>query len=136
MTKINLTTKQQKFCDEFLLGKTKRDALMSAGYSEMTANKSAAAIFDNKNVQKYINAHQAKLSQKTQATFSNKVELLWKMAKVSAADDKAVAVVTCIAELNKMQGHHSAEKHVNVNLKADVDLEQVMKLVKEKKRDY
>lgn len=37
--------------------------------------------------------------------------------------DVSVAL-SAIAESNKMQGHYSAEKHVNLNLSADVDVKQ------------
>lgn len=41
-----------------------------------------------------------------------------------------------ISEMNKMQGHYSPEKHVNVNIKTDPDLQQVEDLIKQHGKDY
>jgi hypothetical protein len=42
----------------------------------------------------------------------------------------AKSVITAIAELNKMDGHYSAEKVINHNYNADTDLEELKKETK------
>lgn len=41
-----------------------------------------------------------------------------------------------ISEMNKMQGHYSPEKHVNVNIKTDPDLQQLESLMNQHGKEY
>lgn len=41
-----------------------------------------------------------------------------------------------INEMNKMQGHYSPEKHVNVNIKTDPDLQQLENLINQHGKEY
>ena len=44
--------------------------------------------------------------------------------------------ISAIAEANRMQGHHSAEKVTQVNINVDTDVQQVNELLKQYEKEY
>ncbi|WP_218813990.1 hypothetical protein [Rickettsiella endosymbiont of Dermanyssus gallinae] len=46
------------------------------------------------------------------------------------------SAIQAIAEMNKMQGHYAAEKHMNLNVAVDTDIEQLEKLIEKYRKDY
>ena len=44
--------------------------------------------------------------------------------------------IQAIGEMNKMQGHYAAEKHVNVNMNVDGDIKKLENLIKKYRKDY
>lgn len=44
--------------------------------------------------------------------------------------------IQAIAEMNKMQGHYAAERHVNMNVNVDSDIEKLESLIKKYRKDY
>jgi phage terminase small subunit len=65
MTK-ELTDKQKRFCDEYLIDLNATQAAMRAGYSEKTANEQGARLLANVSVQEYVQAKQKRLEKKTE----------------------------------------------------------------------
>lgn len=77
-----------------------------------------------------------------------KITYEWKLNKLKRIIDAFIADEVClipkevsialhaISEMNKMQGHYSTEKHVNINVKADPDLKKVESLVNQHAKDY
>jgi hypothetical protein len=54
------------------------------------------------------------------------IKIINKLSKISELDAKsAKPVISAIAELNKMDGHYSAEKVITTNLNVDTDLKKV-----------
>ena len=72
----------------------------------------------------------------------------WKLKKLKQVVDTFINDAACltpkevstalqaIAEMNKMQGHYSAEKHVTINVNADPDLQQIESLVNQHAKEY
>lgn len=72
----------------------------------------------------------------------------WKLKKLKQIVDAFIqdeAILTpqevrtallAISEMNKMQGHYSPGKHVNFNIKADPDLQQLEDLIKKHGKEY
>jgi hypothetical protein len=56
--------------------------------------------------------------------------------KGSLTPQEVRIALLAISEMNKMQGHYSVEKHVNINVKADPDLQQLENLINQHGRDY
>ena len=51
---MSLTPKQKRFCEQFMLLPTKKEAVIAAGYSEKGATVTAAKLWKNPEVQDYI----------------------------------------------------------------------------------
>lgn len=56
-----MTTKQQKFCDEYLISGNATDAAIKAGYSPKTAKQIATENLSKPNVKAYIDGQLAQL---------------------------------------------------------------------------
>lgn len=63
-----LTPKQQRFCDEYLIDLNGKQAAIRAGYSARTANEQAARLLTYVSVRSHIAGCKAKLSEKTGRT--------------------------------------------------------------------
>ena len=80
------------------------------------------------------------------ATFDHTIKKLWNVVEagisdhveqVKIADPKRIALgLQASAELSKMQGHYSAEKHTNVNINLDSDIETTKKVMDEMLEKY
>lgn len=71
-------------------------------------------------------------------TFDWKIKKLKKIAELCVSDDAVhidqinpTAATGAISELNKMQGHHSAEKHLNVSMNVDTDLQTIQSMMQD-----
>ncbi|WP_342227999.1 hypothetical protein [Rickettsiella endosymbiont of Rhagonycha lignosa] len=56
--------------------------------------------------------------------------------EASLTSQEVRTALIAISEMNKMQGHYSPEKHVNVNIKTDPDLQQLEDLIKQHGKEY
>ncbi len=144
-TKYNfkhLTSKQQKFCDTYLInGLNATAAAREAGYSEKSCASIAINAFKSNHIKNYINNRQLKIREKQMnlgVTFDYKINKLKMIADLAMPEDaksikeiNASATIQAIAELNKMQGDYAAEKRVNtnVNFDADSDIQKTKELV-------
>ncbi len=137
-----LTLKQIEFVKHYVATACKdiRESMSKAGYADTD--------FDTKQFDKIVKSPimiaAIKKEQERIAyllpmlpSFQAKADLLWKMVYDCKDDDRERGVaLKAIAELNKMQGHYSAEKHIIVNLNADADVEITKALVKQYKQEY
>ena len=116
-----LLSRLRKFCDSYILTGDIVGSARLAGYPEGSANPYKA--LKNPRVIKYIKGKQSLMDKEFKSTFG------WKIKKCEVIIDSIVGdtpdtvdkqhahtAVSTIAELNRMQGHHAAEKHVNVNI--------------------
>lgn len=55
---------------------------------------------------------------------------------VSLTPQEVRTALLAISEMNKMQGHYFPEKHVNVNIKTDPDLQQLENLINQHGKEY
>lgn len=72
----NLTAKQKRFCDEYLIDMNGTQAAIRAGYSEKTANEQAAQLLAKLSVSEYISERREKLSKKLEITQERVLEEL------------------------------------------------------------
>lgn len=68
MEELELTDKQKRFCEEYLLDLNATQAAIRAGYSAKTANEQAGRLLVNVSIQNYISELQKERSERTQVT--------------------------------------------------------------------
>lgn len=68
MSKEQLTPKQQRFCEEYLIDLNATQAAIRAGYSAKTANEQGARLLANVSVQAFIDEGKKQRSAKTGIT--------------------------------------------------------------------
>lgn len=160
-----LMRKHVEFCEYYITnGQNALKAALQAGYgtgnSKRTASLAWGLLRGNtrtaKLIQQYIKKRLSKVERKLEVGFEKKVEKLWHIADTCAPDDPQPFIdktgrlvvkiadprtaVSAISELNKMQGHHAAERHVTINLEADPDIikmKEIMPgLIENHKQEY
>jgi phage terminase small subunit len=113
---LNLTIKQRLFCKAYLAnGYNATQAAITAGYSENCARQIGAELLSKPYIRAFIDQTMEKIEKKLDITFETKAELLWKCALRCSGDTEftdfiPTSLISAVAELNKMQGHHAAEK--------------------------
>ncbi len=71
-----MTSKQKRFCDEYLVDCNATQAAIRAGYSEKTARVTAANLLTNPNIKAYVDEQLGRLHSKTIATAEEVMEYL------------------------------------------------------------
>lgn len=136
-SKKELSEQLRKFCVAYVEnGNSAHKAALIAGYSEDYAKTNSFKLLRKPNVKAYINKLLEKIDKKIGVSFDYKIQKL-KLAVDRALpdDEKSEATInpqigiTAIAELNKMQGHYSAEKHINANLNTDTEISDIKELM-------
>lgn len=134
-----ITTRQREFIEELILnGHNQKQAALIAGYPKGRAPSinSCPAMW------KYHRERLAEFEEKLQITANWKANKLRQIILKALPDNDEEgkpnysAVISAISELNKMQGHYSAEKHVNTNLNVDTDMIELVELIKKYKSEY
>lgn len=82
----DLTPKQQRFVEEYLIDLNGKQAAIRAGYSEKTAKEQAARLLTNANVQKAFQAERCSQAKRTQVTADRVIEELALIAFADMAD--------------------------------------------------
>lgn len=100
----NLTPKQQRFVEEYLIDLNATQAAIRAGYSEKTAAVIGAENLIKPNIAKAIQEAQESLSNKTQLTVDMVVNGLLKEAQDYAEGSTQSARVSAWAHLGKHLG--------------------------------
>lgn len=65
---MNLTPKQIRFCEEYLIDLNGTQAAIRAGYSKKTANEQSARMLANVSIQEYVQELKTKRSERTEIT--------------------------------------------------------------------
>ena len=140
----SLTAKQYAFVREYMdTDGNIRQAALNAGYSVKYAAAQGAQLMRNPVVKKEIDNYIKTIERKHEITFEWKINKLKNIIEL-CADKKATshkdinptAAIAAISELNKMQGHYSAEKHVNTNINIDTDLDAAKEYIEELQLKY
>ena len=97
----NLTPKQQRFVEEYLIDLNATQAAIRAGYSEKTAKEIGSENLTKPNIAKAIQEAQESLSNKTQLTVDIVVQGLLKEAQDYAEGSTQSARVSAWAHLGK-----------------------------------
>ena len=100
----NLTPKQQRFVEEYLIDLNATQAAIRAGYSEKTAKEIGSENLTKPNIAKAIQEAQESLSNKTQLTVDMVVQGLLKEAQDYADGSTQSARVSAWAHLGKHLG--------------------------------
>ena len=100
----NLTPKQQRFVEEYLIDLNATQAAIRAGYSEKTAKEIGSENLTKPNIAKAIAEAQEKLSNKAQVTVEMVVQGLLKEAQDYAEGSTQSARVSAWAHLGKHLG--------------------------------
>ena len=100
----NLTPKQQRFVEEYLIDLNATQAAIRAGYSEKTAQEIGSENLSKPMVAKAIAEAQEKLSNKTQVTVEMVVQGLLNEAKDLSEGSTQSARVAAWAHLGKHLG--------------------------------
>ena len=100
----NLTPKQQRFVEEYLIDLNATQAAIRAGYSEKTAKSIGQENLTKPDIQKAIQEAQEILSNKTQLTVDMVVNGLLKEAQDYAEGSTQSARVSAWAHLGKHLG--------------------------------
>lgn len=83
MSKEQLTEKQKRFCEEWMLDMNSTQAATRAGYSAKTANEQGARLLAKASVQAYIKELREKLKKKLEIT---QERVLQELARISFSD--------------------------------------------------
>lgn len=78
-----LTTKQQKFADEYLIDLNATQAAIRAGYSSKTAEQQGSRLLSNAKVRAYIDERMAELSKRTGV---NQERIIRELARIAFLD--------------------------------------------------
>ena len=97
----NLTPKQQRFVEEYLIDLNATQSAIRAGYSEKTAKEIGSENLTKPNIAKAIQEAQESLSNKTQLTVDIVVQGLLKEAQDYAEGSTQSARVSAWAHLGK-----------------------------------
>jgi phage terminase small subunit len=124
-----LNPQEQLFVDAYLNnGHNGTNAAITAGYAKVSARVQASKLIKRENIAAAIAGHHKQIIKSVKGSATWKRKKLIKIADYLSKDidaKTAKAVISAIAELNKMDGHYSAEKVVNTNLNVDTDLQKV-----------
>lgn len=77
---MDLTDKQIRFCEEYLVDMNGTQAAIRAGYSEKTANEQASRLLANVNIQEKIRGLKQELSERTMVNAQKVIDELAKIA--------------------------------------------------------
>ena len=125
----NLTPKQQRFVEEYLIDLNATQAAIRAGYSEKTAQEQSSRLLSNVMVQEAVQKAKNKLSERTELTVDMVVNGLLKEAQDYAEGSTQSARVSAWAHLGKHLGmfkdkiEHSGDPNNPVNMSLKVVFE-------------
>ena len=138
-----LTIRQTKFCQNYTLPPhNATQSAISAGYSPHIAKTIGHRLKTNPKIQEYLKSLQSDLESRMTISYEWKLNKLKEIVeafienKENLISSKVNSAIQAISEMNKMQGHYSAERHVNFNIKADPDLQQLEDLIKKHGKEY
>ena len=110
----NLTPKQQRFVEEYLIDLNATQAYIRAGFSEKLANTNAAKLLQNTTIAKAIEDARKEVSEKALITTEMVVKGLLKEAQDYAEGSTQSARVSAWAHLGKHLGMFVEQKKVDV----------------------
>ena len=121
----DLTDKQKRFCEEYLIDLNATQAAIRAGYSENTAQQIGSENLSKLVIQEYISKHKESKSKELNITLNDMLEIELSIAKKGRDNDRLKA----IDQISKKLGFYSADNEqrkpvTNISLKDMIDFEQ------------
>ena len=122
---MELTDKQQRFCEEYLIDLNATQAAIRAGYSENTAQQIGSENLSKLVIQQYISKYKESKSKELNITLNDMLEIELSIAKEGRDNDRLKA----IDQISKKLGFYSADNEqkksvTNISLKDMIDFEQ------------
>ena len=122
---MELTDKQQRFCEEYLIDLNATQAAIRAGYSENTAQQIGSENLSKPVIQQYISKYKESKSKELNITLNDMLEIELSIAKKGRDNDRLKA----IDQISKKLGFYSADNEqkksvTNISLKDMIDFEQ------------
>lgn len=102
ITTQELTDKQARFCEEYLIDLNATQAAIRAGYSEKTAREQAAQNLSKLNIQEKIAELKAERAKRTEMTQDSVIQ---ELAAVARAEIKGVRAVDKLKALELLGKH-------------------------------
>lgn len=122
---MSLNVNQKKFCRNYINTGLVKQSYIDAGYSPTNADVASSRLFN----QPEIKAEIARLNEEvdTTAIMSKKERQQWLTRNANQAEEKGdiKAGVSCIAEMNKMDGAYQPEKK-ELELSGSLDLSTIL----------
>lgn len=110
----DLTLKQKRFIDEYLIDFNGTRSAIAAGYSEKTAHAIANELLKQPKIKAAIELSQTKLAKSVQITKEALIEDLLKIKDLCILDPKYVnSSIKSIETINKMLGFNEPDKVEN-----------------------
>lgn len=102
ITTQELTDRQARFCEEYLIDLNATQAAIRAGYSEKTANEQGARLLANVSVQEKIAELKGERAKRTEMTQDSVIQ---ELAAVARAEIKGVRAVDKLKALELLGKH-------------------------------
>lgn len=96
----NITAKQKRFCDEYLVDLNATQAAIRAGYSKKRASEQAYQLLQKTTVQNYIQGRKADRVERTEITQDFVLRELMAIASVNATDYARIVEKNATAEVD------------------------------------
>lgn len=105
ITTQELTDRQARFCEEYLIDLNATQAAIRAGYSEKTANEQGARLLANVSVQEKIAELKAERAKRAKRTEMTQDSVIQELAAVARAEVKGVRAVDKLKALELLGKH-------------------------------
>lgn len=102
ITTQELTDRQARFCEEYLIDLNATQAAIRAGYSEKTANRIASELLSKLDIQEKITELKAERAKRTEMTQDSVIQ---ELAAVARAEIKGVRAVDKLKALELLGKH-------------------------------
>lgn len=113
ITTQELTDRQVRFCEEYLIDLNATQAAIRAGYSEKTANEQGARLLANVSVQEKIAELKAERAKRTEMTQDSVIQELAAVARAEVKGVRAVDKLKALELLGKHLGMFVERYEVN-----------------------
>lgn len=113
ITTQELTDRQARFCEEYLIDLNATQAAIRAGYSEKTAREQAAQNLSKLNIQEKIVELKAERSKRTEITQDSVIQELTAVARAEVKGVRAVDKLKALELLGKHLGMFVERYEVN-----------------------
>ena len=113
ITTQELTDKQARFCEEYLIDLNATQAAIRAGYSEKTAREQAAQNLSKLNIQEKIAELKAERAKRTEMTQDSVIQELAAVARAEVKGVRAVDKLKALELLGKHLGMFVERYEVN-----------------------
>ncbi len=113
ITMQELTDRQARFCEEYLIDLNATQAAIRAGYSEKTANEQGARLLANVSVQEKIAELKAERAKRTEMTQDSVIQELAAVARAEVKGVRAVDKLKALELLGKHLGMFVERYEVN-----------------------